>query len=372
MNIYEKLGIKTIINASDCYTRIGGSRMDSRVLEAIIEASKYFVDINLLQKRVGNRIAELTKNEDAFVTSGAAAGMVLSAAACMTMEYPKLMKLLPNTTSFPKNEFIIFKSQCLDNNPYWHLVELSGGLVKKIKPSIDILKSTINKKTAGIYYFAGDLYEKNTPPIKEIIGIAKSENIPVIIDAAAQLPPIGNMWYYTNELGADLIVFSGGKFIKGPQSTGLILGKRNLIEACRENSNPNVMIGRPFKVGKEEIMAMLTALEIFINSDHSKIKEEFDRTLDYIEKNICSLPNIKIKKIRKSHHGQEFPLLVIKLPKDKNNLDCFKFFSSGDTPVDIGYYQYGDPTLIYINPINLARGELDIVISMIKKYFRNS
>ena len=375
MNVFRKLGLKTIINASDCYTIIGGSRMNPKVLKAMVVAAKYFVDIDLLQAKVGGKIAELTRNEAAYVTSGAAAGVVLSAAACMTAKYPDLINKLPNTTGFPKNEFIVFESQCCENA--WHLIELAGGQLLKIKSSIETLKSTINKKTAGIFFFAGSIYEENTPSIVEIIKAAKGKSMPVIVDAAAYLPPVENMWYYTRDLGADLVIFSGGKFIMGPQSAGLILGKRQLIEACCKNSNPNWMIGRPFKVSKEEMIAMLTAVEIFVSDDPNTRTEKFNKTLDYIEKNICSLSGIKTIRMDTGPLGQTFPLLTIELPEGKDNVDCHNFLRSCDPAIDIGYYMSeGDPRWnprhVFVSPINLKRDELDLVIAGIRKYFHTS
>ena len=376
MNVYRKLGLKTIINASDCYTIIGGSRMDPKVLKAMVEAAEYFVDIDLLQEKVGGKIAELTRNEAAYVTSGAAAGVVLSAAACMTAEYPELINLLPNTAGFPKNEFIVFESQCWDAS-CCHLIELSGGRLIKINSSIEILKSTINKKTAGIFFFAGSIYEDNTPSIVEIIKAAKVKSIPVVVDAAACLPPVKNMWYYTRDLRADLVIFSGGKFIMGPQSAGLILGKRYLIEACCKNSNPNWMIGRPFKVGKEEMIAMLAAVEIFVKDDPTIRTEKFNKTLDYIEKNIYTLPGMKTIRTDTGTIGQAFPLLIIELPEGKDSVDCHNFLRSCDPAIDIGYYiSEGDPRRnprhVFVSPINLKEDEIDLVVAGIRKYFQTN
>lgn len=368
-NIYKKIGIKTIINASDTYTRIGGSRMDPDILEAMSEAARYFVDISDLQKKIGKRIAHLTKNEAAYVTSGAGAGLVLSSAACMTYKYPELINLLPDTTGFPRNEFIMFESQCMDINPYWHLIELSGCKLIKIKSSLDLLKSTINKKTAGILYFVGTLYEEKVPLVSEVIKVAKDKSIPIIIDAAAQLPPVENFWYFTCDLGADLILFSGGKFIMGPQSTGLILGKKYLIEACRKNSNPNISIGRPFKVGKEELVAILVAVEKFVNDDPVARTEKFHKMLDNIEKSICELPGIKITRKDEGFLGQAFPMLFIEFPEGKSNIDCFNFLSNCDPAIDVGYSKVGNPRVIFLSPINLREDEVDVVINGIKKYF---
>jgi uncharacterized pyridoxal phosphate-dependent enzyme len=368
MNIYQRLGLKTIINASDTYTRIGGSRMDPDVLKAMCEASKFFVDINMLQEKVGERIAELTGNEAAFVTTGAAAGLVLSVASCMTCEQEELMIRLPNTAGFPRNEFIVFKSQCRDINPYWHLIELTGGNLIKVNSSMEDLKSAICTKTAGIIYFAGTLYEEDTPSVVEVIRIAEGLAIPVIVDAAAQLPPVENMWHYTRKLGADLVLFSGGKFIMGPQSSGIILGKRHLIDACRKNSFPNVLIGRPFKVGKEEMVALLTAVEKLVMCDSAEQTKKFNKILDAIEQGISTSFGIKMTRTNKGRLGQTIPLLLIELPKGKSSLDCHYFLSSHESPIDIGYFHNGDPRLVFVNPINLKEGEVSILIDGIREY----
>lgn len=369
MDIYRKLGLKTIINASDTYTIIGGSRMDPEVLDAMCEASKRFVDLNELLDAVCARIAELTGNDAAFVTTGAAAGVVLSAAACMTGAREDLISKIPDTCDFPRNEFVLFEGQCTDINPYWRFIRHAGGRIIQAGPSVDAMDAAIGEKTAGIFYFAGTLYEDGVPAPEEVIRLAQSRGIPVIVDAAAQLPPAGNLWRYTRALGADLALFSGGKFIMGPQSSGILLGKRPLIEACRLHGFPNANIGRPFKLGKEEMAALLTAVERLVESDPDRQTEQYNKILDTIERGITGLPGVGTSRTDRGRLGQTIPLLMIHLPAGKDSLACHAYLRASDPAVDIGYFHGGDPSVVFVNPINLREGEEDIVTECLRKYF---
>lgn len=373
MNIYEKLGINTIINASDTYTRIGGSRMPAKVVQAMSEAADGFIDMSLLMNTVCARIAKLTQNEAAFITSGAAAGVVLSATACMTGDNHNLMEGIPKTEGFTKNEFLMFGDQCSQILPYWHLVEISGARLIKVGPSIRELLEQINEKTAGVFYFTGTLYETNIPTVEETVSAVKDAGVNMIIDAAAQLPPATNMWYYTKVLGADLAIFSGGKYIMGPQSSGLILGRKDLIESCKLNACPNVKIGRAFKVGKEEIIGLYTAIELFLSEDPGLRKKEQTDFLVHIQKQISESCTVDMHIEETGRLGQTIPMLIIRLPAGKTGEECYGYLYKTYKPaIDIGYYIGGDTSLIYINPINLRMHELNHIADGIVSYLKIS
>jgi seryl-tRNA(Sec) selenium transferase len=171
MNIYKKLGIRTMINASDVYTSIGGSCMSREVLEAMKDAAKYFVDIEELQKKAGERIALLTHNEAAYVSAGAGAGVVLVAAACITGNDPVLVERLPDTSSM-KNEIIVIEQHC-KNNPYPHLIEMSGAKLVKVRASTNDIEDAINKNTAAMFYFDGVIGSKTGITVEEFVRIGK-------------------------------------------------------------------------------------------------------------------------------------------------------------------------------------------------------
>jgi D-glucosaminate-6-phosphate ammonia-lyase len=294
-NVYEKFGVTPIINAKGPSTRLSGALMAPEVAAAMEEASRYCVDITELQAAASRRIAEATGAEAGYVTAGAAAGLLLATAACVTGLDPGKMNRLPDTTGM-KNEVIVARSQ---RNFYDHAVRGAG--VKLVEVGIADrfagagvrdaeaweYADAITDATAAILYVAS---AKSRPGLPEIVAIAKARGIPVIVDAAAQLPPAGNLRRYIAE-GADLVVYSGGKAIRGPQASGILCGKRDLIMAAalqqldldifweqwsppsslidkaRLPGLPHTGVGRPAKVGKEEIVGLLTALDIFLSED---------------------------------------------------------------------------------------------------------
>ena len=235
MDRYDTLGVKKLINAEGTLTRLGGSVMDPVVMDAMIEASKYFVDLNELLQKSGEYVANLIGVEASYITSGAAAGLTLSTAACITGTDPARIRQLPNLQGL-KNEVLIQKSH---RNGYDHAVRQAGvtmvefGLIKETYPWE--LKAKISDRTAAIVHFLEFENDRNLP-LSEVISIAKEMKVPLIVDAAAEIPPVENLSRFFH-IGADLTVFSGGKDICGPQSSGLIVGHRDLIDACAERQS---------------------------------------------------------------------------------------------------------------------------------------
>lgn len=376
MNIYKELGLKTIINASDTYTRIGGSRMSKEVLKAMNEAAGSFVNIVDMGKKVCAEVARMTHNEAAFISSGAAACMVLTISSLMTKGDHELVRMLPDTSKCRRNEIIVFESQTkIEMLPYWHLIELSGAKLVRIPSTIEGLNHAITDRTAGVYYFLANFYEKVLPPLKDIIQLSHEKNVKIVIDAAAQLPPKTNLWHYTRDLGADGIIFSGGKFIKGPQSTGVFLGSGEIASHCYDLSNPNVSIGRPYKVGKEEYAGIYAAIKQFVETDENEVKSVQNMHLDQIEEAIRDCKELTVKRVHQGRLEQDEPMLIIDLPEGKTGSDCARFmYEQCDPAIDIGYYKPDDPTgksnQIFINSINLRDDELLHISNAIRRYVK--
>lgn len=264
MTDYQTLGIRPIINAYATVTKYGGSLMPPEVVSAMTAAAGSFVDLAQLQARVGERIARLTRNEAAYVTSGAAAGIELAAAAALLSKHPEALKRFPHIADF-NDEAIIFRGQ---RNPYDYSIKAVGLKYVEIAGSPDELEAAISPRTAAVFWFPRGEADTDAISLTDVIAIADEQDIPVIVDAAAQLPPAENLWRFT-EMGAAIALFSGGKDLRGPQSSGLMLGRRDLIDAIRPISNPNHGLGRPFKVGKEELMGALAAVERYLQLDHA-------------------------------------------------------------------------------------------------------
>ena len=295
MSIYEKFGVEPIINAVGWATRLGGYVMDDVVVSGMAEAAKHSVDMTELQAAASKVISEVTGAQAGLVTSGAAAALLLATAACVTGADPSKMARLPDTEGM-RNAVIIPRSH---RNLYDHAVRTAG--VKLIEVGVPDrfsgagsrdcepweIEAAITKDTAAIHYVATPWAR---PSLEQVIQIGRKHGVPIIIDAAAQLPPASNLRSFI-EAGADLVAFSGGKAIGGPQSSGILCGRRDLIEAAALQmldldvvdelwSPPSQFInrsgltgvpphgiGRPCKVGKEEIIGLLVALRQFVDRD---------------------------------------------------------------------------------------------------------
>jgi D-glucosaminate-6-phosphate ammonia-lyase len=273
--VYERLGVPTFINARGTITTLGGSVMPAQVVEAMAAASRSFVPLGELHDKVGARIAQLTGTPAAFVCAGAASGMLLSGAACLTGNDNDAIAALPDTGDRP-NQFII---SLVDSHYYVHQgFRLCGGELIKVGSkqavTVDDYRGALNEETAAIVFFLGS---QPLEQLAEVVTVAHGHGVPVIVDAAAQLPPKSNLTDLVTVVGADLVVFSGGKGLFGPQSSGLILGRQDLVQAAARNSNPHSGVGRAHKVGKEEIVGLLRAVELFMEADETATVAEWER-----------------------------------------------------------------------------------------------
>lgn len=288
-SVYARLGVRPFINGCGTITTLGGSIMPSRVIEAMVEASRSYVHLNEFQEKASARIAQLTGAEAAYVCAGAASGMLLAGAACLTGADTELIQHLPEVGDRPR-EFVI---SLVDSHYYVHQgFELCGGRLVKVGTTQQVTPADyaagLSERTAAVVFFLG-MQSKDELP--EVIRLAHARKVPVIVDAAAQLPPRANLTDLP-AMGVDLAVFSGGKGLFGPQSTGLILGRRDLIQACALNSNPYSAIGRGMKVGKEELAGLLTAVEIFFEQDEAALIGEWERRCRVIGESVAAVPGV--------------------------------------------------------------------------------
>jgi L-seryl-tRNA(Ser) seleniumtransferase len=283
---FRELGVRPFINAAGTYTAMTASLMPSEVMDAIEYASRHYVMLDELHDRVGERIASLVKCEAAMVTAGAASALTLGTAAVLTgMDRQKIVDL-PDLGTM-KSEVIIQKSHRFG---YDHAVRNCGVKLVEVETREDLERS-ISEKTAMMLF-----YNNNNPVGKirdeEFVQLGKKHGIPTFNDAAADVPPVENLWKYT-AMGFDLVTFSGGKGIRGPQSAGLLLGRKDLIAAARLNAPPNGnTIGRGMKVNKEEMLGMLAAVELYLDRDHEKERREFDKRAEEIRRQATSVPGV--------------------------------------------------------------------------------
>src|SRR5215472_5630359 len=280
-NIFSQLGVKTVINCRGTWTYLSGSLEFPEVRQAQLEAAWYFVNMFDLQRAVGRRLSELTGAESGIVTSGAAGAMSAATAACIAGNDDKNIWQLPDTTGLKHEVIMVGGRSAFDS-----AIRLVGGqLVLVYSP--EELASAISENTAMVY--TTDLGDKLAKELK----VTKDRKVPMLLDDAAGIPPADNAKLYA-KMGIDLYCFSGGKGLSGPQCSGLLLGRKDLIEAALMNSNPREgAVCRPMKVGKEEIIGCLTALEVWLKLDLNKLHSEWNTRAERIRKLVDTVPGVK-------------------------------------------------------------------------------
>jgi L-seryl-tRNA(Ser) seleniumtransferase len=283
---FGELGVRTFINASGTYTALTASLMPPEVVDSINYATHHYVELDDLQEKAGARIASMLKSEDALVSSGAFGAIVLGTAGVMTGKDPKKIMRIPDDLRGIKNEVITQKAHRVG---YDRALRNCGCKIVEVETAEE-LENAINEFTAMMFFLN---YSNPLGQIKdrEYVALGKKHNIPTFNDCAADVPPVENLWKYT-EMGFDLVAFSGGKGLRGPQSAGLLLGRKDLIEAARLNMPPRANIGRGMKVNKEEVLAMLIALELYLAKDHQKEWKYWEDQTAFIQKSIAGIPGI--------------------------------------------------------------------------------
>jgi len=356
-----RLGLRPVINAAATLTSLGGSLMPPEVADAMRAGAEQFVDYRELQQAVGARIAELTQNEAAYISSGAAAGITMSIAACMTGTNPDLVRRFPDADAFPRNEILVYRSQ---RNGYDYAAAVTGAKMIDLDGQ-DALASRITDRTAAILWFAGTRLQGDTPPLEEIVGIAHAAGVPVIVDAAAQIPPVSNLWHFTRDLGADIVIFSGGKGLRGPQSSGLVLGKPHLIQAAALNASPNHAIGRPMKVGKEELFGILAAVEWTLAQDEPATIASYEETVRFWLEGLQGIPGIEVSRGFPSEAGQPHARAILRVLPDSSISRDEIYDALWDMNPRIALLKEGDDILA-MNPQTLEEGEAEIVLQAVR------
>jgi L-seryl-tRNA(Ser) seleniumtransferase len=362
MGQYDDLGIRRVINTGASQTVLGGSLMPEPVLTAMHDAAKSFVFLPELHDLVGEKIAALTKNEAACVCCGAAAGILVTAAACVAGADPERVHKLPDIAGVAKNEIVIFKNHM---NGFMTGVLEVGATIVEIDGTVDALNEALSDRTACVMWFDGPMWGEGALPLDETIALAHALAVPVVVDAADQIPPLSNLWRYTVEQGADLAIFSGGKGLRGPQSSGIIVGKADLIRACRANSGPYHSIGRPAKVGKEEMVGVLAALEYALATGEEQDHADWSAAVDLWLNGLAGIPGTTLSRATHSHSGQPIPRAVIHLAAGTEARDAaIKTLWERDPRIAV--LPEGDGALA-LNPHHLQPGEAELVLTAVRE-----
>jgi len=292
--IYQRLGVRPVIHGSGTTTRYGGSRLRPEALEAMREASTTLVNLDELNEAAGNAIAKMLGAEAAFVSAGASSGLILQAAACIAGTDPARITRLPDTRGM-KNEIVMQRAHRFAYDQAYRvaggvLVEI--GLARRTQPFE--LEDAITERTAAVAHLISPF---TSPPgvltLEQVVAIAHKRNVPVIVDAASMLPPRENLTKFLRQ-GADLVSYSGGKGIRGPQSTGILAGRRDLIKAVAMNASPNQALGRAAKTSKEEICGLVVALECFLAEDEKAEMKRYHDVCATIAEALADIPGLRV------------------------------------------------------------------------------
>ena len=401
VGIYQELGVRTVVNAVGTLTRLGGSRMAPAVLEAMAEASRNYVRIEDLQEAAGRVIAEITGAESGYVTSGAAAGLLLGTAACVAgLDLQKMERLpfTPHDQGPPgsKNEVVVHR---VHRNSYDHAVRGVG--VKMVEvghmghPSAGPmrtyeLESAINERTAMVFWpQMGGLPKDSFLSLKETAEIAHKRGVPVLVDAAAALPPASNLRKFVSE-GADLVCFSGGKAIGGPQASGILAGRADLIRSVALQHQdmdvhpetwtwrqliaegkiagpPLQGIGRPCKVGREEVVGLLTALMAYVRRDHAADLTCWQALAQRMAEGLSGIPGVQVTSNDGATSGR--PSVTLQLDEQalgKTAVQVSNTLADGDPIVAVGTSSV-DHGRLTLGTMCLADGEEEIVVRRLRE-----
>ena len=305
-NVYTRiLGVRPHLGAHEHISRLGGGRMEPEVLQAMTEANEFFVDLHELNEAAGRRVAALIGAEAAMVTAGGFSGLVLGAAACLTGRDGEKIRALPHPT-WTKRECLIQGCQRFDYDRAYRSAGATivtgatrADLVAQLGDRTAFIAALSNAERQGAFAPPFNAHrapppDPNLVPMDALIAIGKSAGVPVLIDMASDLPPWGNLRRYL-DLGADLVVLSGGKVIGGPQSTGILAGRKDLIEAALLNATPYDNIGRGMKVGKEEVVGLVVALERFVKQDHAAMTAQWNARAGRVVERLQGIPGLTVR-----------------------------------------------------------------------------
>ncbi len=386
MSVYQELGVTPVINAAATLTRLGGSRMAPEVLAAMNEAAAAFVHIDELQAKAGEVIAGITGAEAGYVTTGAAAALTLGTAACLAGMDVSKMDRLPDTTGM-KHEVVVQKGH---RNAYDHAVRAAGITFVEVGtmgyPGAGgtfawQIEEAITDQTVAV--FCPILDTPGTLPLKDVAEIAHAKGVPVIVDAAAELPPRSNLQRFIAE-GADLVAFSGGKAIGGPQSSGVLAGRRDLIDSValqhqdmdvraetwskrhyidegRVRGVPTQGFGRALKVGREEVAGLVTALKIFAAGKDEDDWARWDAVLDIVHESLDGIPGLTVH--RTTAPPARYPAIWAEIDESVTGIGSYALINellTGDPPIAAAE-SLADKNQVGVLPHGLTQSEAAIV-----------
>ena len=364
--ILESLGVTPLINAGGPVTRFSGTRPRPEAMQAMVAMSEPFVELHEMLIAAGERLAKIIGVPAATITSGASGGLTVQTAAAMAKDDPELIFQLPIADDIP-NELIIQRNHRFG---YDHLYLTPGARFVEVGNnagcSAEEVEDAITDKTAAIIHLESPYSGDNVLPIETLVDIAHTHGLPLMCDAASRVPPRANLTKFV-EAGADLVSFSGGKGIRGPQATGLLLGSEEWVEYARLNNAPNATVARAQKVSKESIAGLLAAVEIFVNEDEAEENRRYTRLMQSVVDQIIEIPGVDAEVVHDYDHY--IPHAVIKLN------DSWR----GPSKQVIGERMLQAPNRVmlltfleevpefWVDPLNLSDEEVQIVADKLRR-----
>jgi D-glucosaminate-6-phosphate ammonia-lyase len=368
VSIYERLGLRTIVNARGTHTRLGGTLMLPEVLDAMREAAGAYVVLEELQERASAIIARATGAEAGMVTGGAAAGLLLATAACIAGEDPAKIAQLPDTTGM-KGEAVMHRAH---RNGYDHSVRAAGATMVDVGSregtTAAEFDAAITDRTALVVYLMSPWAGLGALSLAETCAVAHARGVPVLVDAAAVLPPAINLTRFVAE-GADLVTFSGGKGLRGPQSSGILAGRADLIRAALKNGSPNHSVGRAAKAAKEDIVGLLVALEAYLARDHDADLAHWQAQSEYLAERLAGLPGVEVNCV---YDGREHITPRVELVIDRaTGIDAHELVVALETSeTRIYLFEPNGPTArpnsIVINTHTMLPGDERIIAEVLR------
>jgi uncharacterized pyridoxal phosphate-dependent enzyme len=363
-DLFAELGVTKVINAHVTMTFLSGSLMQPEVLEAINSTSHDFADMFDLQDKVGGKIAEMLRVEAAMVTSGAACAILLGTAASITGTDKEKIRQIPNLPG-PRPEVIMQKSH---RYHFDQAVTTTGAKIVEVEGPEEMEKAFSGQTVMALFFNAA---EKHSITHEEFLTIAKRHTIPTFLDAAADVPPVENLFKF-QKMGFDLVTFSGGKMIRGPQSAGLLFGRKDLIEAAKLNHSPHeAPIGRPMKVNKEEMFGMYAALKAYLERDHQKEWNEWLERAKHIAARLASVPTVKSEVWIDPGPSNAFPSLMVDWDLQRVKItpkEVLKSLKEGTPSIVAGFRH----EKLSIGVVLLRPDQVDIVAQRVKQVLQGA
>ena len=364
--LYQRLGVAPIINAASSITRLGGTRTRPETLELMEKAARIMVNMDDLNRAAGREVARLVGAEAGFVCSGAAGGLLLQAAACIAGNDPVKMRQLPNTDGL-RNEIVI---HTMHRFPYDQAYRAAGAKMVEFGDYLYAhpwqLEGAINERTAAVAYLCSPFSSNKVMPLDRVCEIAHAHDLPVIVDAASMLPPRENLYRYLRA-GADMVVYSGGKGVRGPQGSGILVGRADLIEAAATQASPAQFLGRGMKVAKEEIIGLVASLAAFVEEDEDAEMAAYRAMSQQVVDALVEIPGLSVT-LEHDKNNYLIPCAVIRFADDWRGpgRDAIARAMEQGSP-QVYLHQLGGPEELAVDPLNLTEPEVEVVIRRLRE-----